>query len=130
MKTIEKYQAKDGREFANPVACLAHEDLCEARDVLMSLLRPIPKDDGCSFANGNGFVQQDKAVVSEVRSGLERLAGMDGKPFGYIGRCLDDSDSPLYSAWVRVAMCVDSQGREWGQPYYAMNPGAGKMMAL
>ena len=55
-------------------------------------------------------------------------------PFSFrnsiIGRYLDDAGTnAVYSAWYRF-MSMDDLYREWGQPYYALNPGTGKQNQL
>ena len=40
---------------------------------------------------------------------------------GFIGRLLNDSDSPAYNLWWMLE-CVDSQRRMYNQPYYANHP--------
>lgn len=40
----------------------------------------------------------------------------------WVGRLIDDAcPRPVKSAWFRF-QCIDKQGREWGQPFYANNP--------
>lgn len=47
--------------------------------------------------------------------------------FGIIGRILSDSSdlSPIYSLWSRW-MCFDKKGREWDQPYFALQADKGE----
>lgn len=50
--------------------------------------------------------------------------------FGWIGRYFDDGGhNCLYEAWSRLR-CIDEKGREWGQPYYALNPEKGEQKSL
>ena len=109
----------------------------------MALLSPTPKDDGCSFANGDGYIKHDKAKLRNAQIQILKLCKerIDHKWIqqtiedesvhpSYVGRLIDDYNiRPLNKAWFRF-MCVDNQNREWGQPYYANNPEKGKQVQL
>lgn len=91
------------------------------------------------FSNGHGYVQHNKDVVNSVTYDLIEFAYDEGycgdekflsrvKEFveqdkfrqnSIIGRYLDGT--PFYKHWYRL-MCIDSLGREYGQPFFAINP--------
>lgn len=48
---------------------------------------------------------------------------------GIAGRYFNDGNDHLYRLWNRV-MATDDAFREWGQPYFALNPGKGKNKQL
>jgi hypothetical protein len=74
------------------------------------------RDQIVDFKNGGGYIQQDHIVIEEIKNYfIERFGG-----FMISGRYLDDSKSPLYEIWTRI-YSIDSEYREWGQPYYANN---------
>jgi hypothetical protein len=139
MKTITKYEAKDGSEFSSESACLSYENRLNKADKIMSRLKPLPKDSHCDFANGGGYLQQDLALVKECAEDiLELVKGCIGNSlyneikgkafkarFGIVGRYLCDGDHPANRAWCRLGH-IDNQGKEWGQGYYAINPSKGK----
>ena len=124
MQQITKYQTKDGEVFDDEASALKHENKLLVVEHLYKLLNPIP--DGCAFLNGDGFVQQDEKRIREYKRMILIMAGEktlaenpdEVEPMGYIGRMLCDTDGMLWEAWQRL-MCIDSQFREWGQPYYA-----------
>ena len=138
MQTVIKFKAVDGKLFDNEKDCIAHEKMIEDVKAAMSFLKPTPSD--TDFKNGGGFVQQCKEVVSKAMVRIVEIAGIEKRPefindpfacrHGVIGRIIDDSrNNHLWTAWIRF-MCMDSQYREWGQPYYARNPEEGEQKEL
>jgi hypothetical protein len=134
MKTIKKFQADDGTEFTKESDCIAHEALCAEIDEIMRKLPNRPDDSGCKFSNGYGFLQHDPKTFWAVRDELLRIGNrlIPHKWFdqaledrtahpSWVGRLIGESSRPLDRAWSRI-MCVDSNLREWGQPFYANNP--------
>lgn len=135
MKQITKYKAVDGKEFLTEKECLDYEALIERVNTIMSGLKPLPKDEGCDFANGYSFVQQSKAAFKLVKLNLlneikkhinhkwvEQTMEDDDMHLLYVGRLVGDYDiNPLSKALYRL-MCIDKEYREWGQPYFANNP--------
>ena len=144
MKALIIHQASDGTRFDDQHDCLKYEAQCDRIQGAMKLLRPIPKDDGCSFANGGGYIQQEKPAVLEAYGILLDVAAEavgqeivmriknagEFLPQSIIGRYIDDSGHrALNSAWRRFCH-MDGEWREWGQSYYARNPKEGKNVAL
>lgn len=146
MKTIQNtvYEARDGTRFIVEADALAHEKrldkLAVIEDIILPL-GPVPSDPGCNYANGGGYVQRDLAIAKRCAEGLVK-AFAEAKPAhadicrrvltegawlcraGIIGRVISDCDGDFWRAWSRLS-CIDDQGREWGQPYYALNPTKG-----
>jgi hypothetical protein len=142
MKPITKYQAADGSEWKTESECLAHESLCDRVAVVMKPWPARPKDDGCSFANGHGYIQLSEKLVAQVRNQLLDLIGERikhdwveqsrdmAKHPSWVARLLSDYGiRPLEDAWWRLS-CVDKYWREWGQPYYAANPEKGEQRQI
>lgn len=139
MKLVERYVAEDGTEFSTEAKCMVYENKLRKANDIMSNLKPLPKDSHCDFANGDGYIQQDidrakvcaEAILELVKSctGEEIYDKAKGKAFecryGIIGRYLCDNEHPANSAWCRLG-CIDNNGKEWGQAYFAVNPGKGK----
>jgi len=139
MKEVIKFKSDDGCEFLTEQDCLKYEDLLDKVNFLMLKLEHKPTT--CDFSNGRlGYIQQDKGTLQKVGLELLRLANSyygnnmlkkfidiyptEWKPVmnSMAGRYIDDGGvCTLNRAWNRL-MCIDDQGREWGQPYYAMNP--------
>lgn len=143
MKAITKFKAVDGKEFNSENECLDYENLIKKVNNIMKALPPLPKDEGCRFSNGEGFVQHDKTILRKVQINLleEMKKHIDHKWIqetidnenvhpSYVGRLIDDYGiSPLNKAWYRF-MCIDKLGREWGQPYFATNPDKAKQVCV
>jgi len=138
MKPVTKYQADDGRIFDTEQDAIKHDAKVLSVKDAYKLLKPTPQDDGCDFANGGGYVQQDPIKVQEFKRQIMLMGAehhskmaewaknpMEVHPQSIVGRILSDCDSTLYGAWNRV-MCMDDKFREWGQPYYAINPDKGE----
>jgi len=138
MEQITKFKAIDGTEFSNKEECLKYELLIERVNNIMALLPPLPKDDGCNFSNGSGYVKHNKATLRNAQIQLLEICKeyidhkwiqqtIDDETMhsSYVGRLLSDYGiRPLNDAWYRFS-CVDDQYREWGQPYFATNPDKG-----
>jgi len=134
MEKVTKYVAKNGREFLSREECENHEVLLNEIEYTMKLLVEVPSD--CDFANGGGYIQQDLGKVEEVKKLLMSLISEHhsnlSSESGYyvIGRTLDDSQSVLYSPYIRLFAEIDEKGREWGLPYYRNNPHKAKNICL
>ncbi|MFW9872179.1 MAG: hypothetical protein ACFFG0_03680 [Candidatus Thorarchaeota archaeon] len=143
-KTI--YQAKDDREFDNKKDCIDHENLIDEIDELLKTLPELPKDSGCSFSNGGGYIQHDKEIFLSFQAEMIKIVCRFTKiskeaidnllkhqlPLGnsIIGRYVCDCcDSIIKRAWFRIS-CTSDEFREYGQPYYALNPEKAKKGCL
>lgn len=136
MNVITKYQSEDGAEFTSADACSAYEALVSNVREIMERLPERPDLPGCEFQNGGGYVQHNTENVLSVRKALLELAAPYCTYVDWVAKAIDDTSihpswpsriigeacpSPLSHAWYRF-MCMDSEWREWGQPYYANNP--------
>lgn len=142
METVTKYKAFDGSEFTDRAECMQHEENCAIAEKIM---RQIPlKPDGCDFANGSGYLQHSSNTLLQVRNEFLEFCkrytshkwlqetidkGWDAHG-SYAGRILDEcAPRSISKHWYRF-MCIDSDFREWGQPYYASNPDQAKQVRL
>lgn len=128
MKIIKLYQTEDGRTFPTTLLAEAHEDLLEHVTRFISQLKAKP--DSIEFDNGEGYIQHDPVTAEKLKVAFQEFSNLYlGKKvtFGILGRYLQDMDSPLYSVYCRFS-CMDSLYREWGQPYFALNPDKGSQL--
>ena len=112
---ITMYEADDGSRWDVEAKAVERDELiaeCQAKEQEIGL-RPVPKDDGCKFGNGGGFVQQP--------------AGSRDLMIGFLKskRAHRDSDGPIGRMLGR-AYRLDDNDREWGQQYYATHPDEGE----
>lgn len=140
MQKIQKFKADDGAEFNTEAECAAYEALCAEIDEVMATLPARPDDSGCHFSNGYGYLQHDaetleRARVSILKIGKRFISSPSSPPWlqqtidnpdgchpSWAGRLIDEAcPRPVGVAWYRF-QCIDKQGREWGQPFYANNP--------
>lgn len=135
MKAVQRYKAEDGTEFATADEAIRRDQLLA--DIAFALL-PIGEQPERGFSNGEGYIQHEAEAVLRVKSELVRLARRELRGdfpilrvppaeihnHSFMGRLLDECSRPLYRAWWRL-MCIDEQHREWGQPYFALNPDKG-----
>jgi len=143
MRVVTKYISGDGREFLDYVECQRYEDLCAEVARIMSRLHSKPDLPSCGFENGAGYVKHDPAIAGEVRIELlkianklmphhwfeQAIASNDIHP-SYPSRLIGEmSERCLSRAWHRFA-CMTHDFREFGQPYFASNPGSAKDVCL
>ncbi len=142
MQVIKKYKADDGVEFLDANKCKEHEANCKLAKVIMSSL--LVKPDSIDFSNGHGYIQHDRSEVLNTRNRfLEFIkrytdhkwvqatidGGTDVHP-SYVDRMLGESvPTSIWKHWHRFS-CIDSQFREWGQPFYANHPEGAKQIQL
>ena len=136
MKVIIKYAANDNSEWQTEAEALKRDALLLEVESIMCKLKPKPiKDEGCKFANGYYFIQQDSVIVKKVRFDFLELVkkyinhkwveqtqnGEDIHP-SWVSRLLGDYGiDPLCNAWYRLSN-IDKQFREWGQGYFVEHP--------
>lgn len=136
MQEITKWRTEDGKVFDTPEEAQAHETLVgRVKEITAAL-----GERNRSILNGQGYVQHDPKIVRKVRKSFYQLAleqqGFDKAeadehiPNEYlIGRYLNDSNSYLYDVWCRL-QCIDTLGREFDQPYYALHPEKAKLVEI
>ena len=146
MQEITKYLSNDGCEFNDAAECANYEAEAEEIAKIVQRLPPSPKVTG--FSNGEGYLQHDRETFLRVQADLARLVRKHFKdkyslphidwtinadrPAGMtsIGRLIDDGmGKAMRHAWFRIC-CVDNEFREWGQPFFAINPGKGTLRPL
>lgn len=109
MRPVTMYEADDGSRWRT-------EDEARARDEMaMRVLQIVggaglkARPSGSEFDNGYTFVQQPKGARQFLAAALRVL------------QANRDSDGPIGKLMYRVH-CMDQDDREWGQPYFALNP--------
>lgn len=140
MKPVTLFESPDGVRFTNETDCQRYELLCLDIDSAMAAMNPRPDD--IDFSNGGGYVQQTQSGVTTARARMVQTAldyfpkggtteqwfteWRDGKRHvSHVARLVDDGNLKCLKAALYRFVCIDPQQREWGQPYYAMNPGKG-----
>lgn len=138
MRTTIKYVANDGYEFNTERHCIEHENLLLKIEDAHRLLgkRPEEEEETCNFANGGGYVKHSKKEILAFKKALIALCKKHVgdevfklplnkiHPGGFASRVLSETNLRLYEAWSRLC-CIDEFDREWGQPFYALNPHKG-----
>ena len=137
-ETVTYYIADDGAKFTTEDGATAHEALTAEVAAILAPLAKRPTDTGLQFENGHGHIPHDADVLRAVRGELAELgqrvcptfdswpAFADGTCHpSWPGRFVDDCGPSALREPIYRFMCIDGQGREWGQPYYAANPPSG-----
>jgi len=130
MKEVIRYEALDGLIFVEKQKCIEYDELIRLCWTIEKQLKPVPKDDGCKFANGGGYIQQEQGIKEKIKGQIEKLAItrniVNRDSIGMLGRYLSDStiNKPLNHIYYRI-QSIDSLDREWGQAYFALNPSKG-----
>ena len=135
MQTITRavYVTADGTEFTDREKAERYDAAITAALRAMSRLGDPITD--TNFANGDGFVQHDPRTVESVKATLIEacrpvLGYGPGTSFMMAARYASDSGYRGMGRLFTRLMCIDAQGREWGQPYYALNPHQGRQVRL
>lgn len=133
MESIIKYRSNDGSEHRTEEAALKRDVLHSQCVEIMAPLGEVP----AGVTDGKGWLQHDLETVNTCKDQVLELCrtegldkhfpafknhGRDCHPMSIIGRILDDTGGPLSAAWSRFA-CIDPQGREHQQPYFAYTNG-------
>jgi hypothetical protein len=130
MKPITIFEAPDGSRFNSAQDCLSYESmLCVLQAVTLLLGEAVPD------SNGKNFIQHTKEKVERFDATFERVIRTyfgnecgdlyQQHPTGFVWRLLSDRQHPMNDAVCRAGyrrQCIDGQFREWGQPYFALNP--------
>jgi hypothetical protein len=147
MKTTIKYVADDGREFADEQQCLMYEareaSIAARLNAVFGSMSRRPDDH--DFANGSGYLQHDlnavlaaRKVVCEIaieviedhRWFAQTIENGFASHWSWAARLIDECDSKALCAASYRLHCIGSDGREWGQPYYANHQGAAEDVRL
>jgi len=117
MRRVDRWECGDGSVWTSEARARDRDVLiAEASAFIASLnLKPIPK--GGEFSNGAGYVQQP-AGSRDMIVGWAKSKGWNR-----------DTDGPVGRVAYR-AHCTDHMDREWGQPYFALNPTKGKQFEV
>lgn len=129
----------DGRRFdsKSELECIEHETNYKIAQKIMEPLKERP--DSCSFTNGSlGYIQHNRATALSVRNKLlkffqrysehgclhqESINNDWSENASWVSRILGESvpRSIEEMTWSRF-VCINSDGREYGQLFYANNP--------
>jgi hypothetical protein len=140
------FTTSDGARFSDNAKAEAHQALIADVEAAMAPLRPRPVDPSCNFANGGGYLQQDRDAVHTAKRALWRIfCGRPSLKFAWEGkqgidpltvhpswvcRMLDGSHDPLGEAYSRLWCISDVTYREYGQLYYSTHEREAKQVAL
>ena len=133
---VINYKAYDGSIWPSLHKATVREKLLDVCEIASSMIGKKP-------TLGHGSFKQHKvedciAFRSALLKIVKRYMGSDWNEewdslpeeevsaFGIIGRILSDRSDlhPLYSLWCRWS-CIDKKGREWDQPYFAIQSDKG-----
>jgi hypothetical protein len=138
-REITIYEAHDGTRFDTLERATQHEQLIA---VVADAMAPLPDPPDGEFGNERrGYWPHDPDAVTAAKVRLVELAAAlnvgqgwfkehlheaaDIHPSSYAGRVMSEcGPAPLDRAWRRLSR-IDDRGREWEQPYFALNPSKG-----
>lgn len=141
MKTIQKFKSFCGKIFDTAEECIKYEIISKQVNEFLSTIEDSEKyDEGCSFSNGKGYIQHPKDTKNKIEQKLIELSNQwftkwaEEKPFtnfNYVlGRLIDDTNMSCLNKLSYKLMCIDEQGREFGQPYYCSHPEVAELRKL
>lgn len=124
------YQANNGKTFDNVEDALHEDRFIEEVRVLLEPFRGVDIKPG-EFVQRNS--EQVQSLIDKTYRLLLRYYGASSEipklwkkePRGFVGRYLDDGDSPAYSIYG-VLLSIDNKNRQWQQPYYALAANRGE----
>lgn len=117
MKPVTKYEADDGSVHDSAKAATERDELIRRCEAIQEELGMRPRPEGASFGSGRGYVQHPAGTRKKLLEWL-KMMGANRESAGPTGRL-------IHRMW-----CIDEDDREWGQPYFALNPGEGEEVAL
>lgn len=130
MERISLFKTADGKTFSTPEEALKYESIM--REV-QNFLLAFAENEDIDFSNGDGYIQHPIGTRDKMGKKLVELYNRWFKPeepfinFSYyLARLIDDSSMKCLNHLSYRIMCIDREDREWGQPYFADNPGTGK----
>jgi hypothetical protein len=124
------YKANNGKTFDNVEDALHEDRFIEEVRVLLEPFRGVDIKPG-EFVQRNS--EQVQSLIDKTYRLLLRYYGASSEipklwkkePRGFVGRYLDDGDSPAYSIYG-VLLSIDNKNRQWQQPYYALAANRGE----
>ena len=145
MKKIIKWKSIDGKEFYSKVECSEYEVLINLVKKVIEPLGSKPEITGCGFENGKGYLQHTREKIEKVTRDLLRLIENEidhelikqtienpiEKHISWAASLVSGYSKfdPVSKGLYRL-QCVDEYFREWGQPYFALNPEKGEQVKL
>lgn len=136
VESITQYKADDGSIWPTLALAKKRESLLDECHEVEMFLGKRPKLGMGTFKQHNMEAYRNfrSSLLALVKKHLKKdwIQKWDEIPdeqisaFGIIGRILSDSSNlyPVYCLWSRL-MCFDKRGREWDQPYYALQADKG-----
>lgn len=145
MKKLTVYESADGNRFNTEEDCLAYEKFADLVDEteLMFGVRP----DDINFTNGDGYIRhtEDGYIAYRVKilglvfahisthKWVQQAIDDPEMNISYVNRLVSDGHGAgtdkITHSLLRL-MCIGPNRREWGQPFYALNPDQGKNVCL
>lgn len=130
MKKITVYEANDGTRFDSEAKAEIHEQIiAEIEEAMMPLGDRIEITGGQFVRHGRVRFMEAKAnMIRIIRKATGDQFGIfknyqpdDIHPMSLAGRIVDDLGSKaIRKAWNRL-QCINENGDEWEQPYFALN---------
>jgi hypothetical protein len=142
MEVVTRYIAFDGKEFTGIADCMQYEANCVMAENIMRGIPDVAR--GYDFANGGGYIQHDLRDLLKTRNEFLEFCRRFTKHkwlqetidkgwnahSSWVGRILEEClPHSICRHWYRF-YCIDNDGREWGDPFYANNPQKAKQMRL
>lgn len=129
MKTITMFESSDGQRFNSPSDCRAYEELAAGVADAMFALGTRPE------LSHRGYKQRTPVACNEAKRALIAVARKHWPTediwqhppdtihvLSFAGRLASEGPYCFAMAWSRL-MCINWDNyREYGQPYFAMNP--------
>ena len=129
-ETVTEYVAKDGTRFKDAILAQAYEDELTKVEPILAII-PDSKVEGGFYVQHNvAFLRTIKrrlweVVLSKYGKSYPKWKEKDAdevSPFSMVGRVLDDCGGPIANAWGKLMRFNFDNGREYEQPYFALNP--------
>lgn len=122
---VTRFQTTDGRLFTNEVYAIKHQAIIDLVAVAKKLMpnNNIGSDEYIQLTREqyDSFKVAFDTVIKECHPDLVERNQTPHVRGGFIGRLLNDYDSPAYNLWWMLE-CVDARLRMYNQPYYANHP--------
>lgn len=125
IKEVTRYETSDGKLFTDEIKAIKHQSTVDLVAAAKNLFpnSDIPTGEYIQLTQ-NQYDEFKRAFDDVLKTCHPDLVERNTEQYvcgGFLGRLLNDYDSPVYKLWWLLG-CVDNRLRMYNQHYYANHP--------